>query len=162
MPAWNDLGYSVKRCELWISHSASPSLTIPYVKGSSFLATLSDLTVFHSNVSLVKTSSACISNAWLNICSACKAERKYHTVNCLHIHTCGFHSFMFNTLSKTNFSQVYYLSWYKMKLCKILAKIINSNVTISKLYSNYKSYLDSLNNGQMHNDHIIEFLTKLK
>lgn len=42
------------------------------------------------NVSLVKTSFACICNAWLNICSASKAERKYHSVNCLGIQMCCF------------------------------------------------------------------------
>lgn len=150
MPAWNDLGYSVKCCELWISHSALPSLTTSYVKGSSFLATLSDLTVSHSNVSLVKTSSACISNAWLNICSACKAERKYHTVNSLHIHTCGFYLCSMHCPKHISLKCIIYLAirW---------VKIINSNVTLSKLYSNYKSYLDSLNNGQMHIDHVFIF-----
>lgn len=84
---WNDLF-----CETVASHSASLSPESSSDEWKQLLWGTVGLgfTMFHSNVSLVKTSFACICNAWLNIYSASKAERKYHSVNCLGIQMCCF------------------------------------------------------------------------
>lgn len=62
--------------------------------------------------------------------------------------------FMRSVLSKTHFSKVHLFVLLQDEIVQHSVKIINSNVTLCKLYSNYKSYLGSLNNGQMHNDDV--------
>lgn len=60
--------------------------------------------------------------------------------------------FMRSVLSKTHFSKVYLFVLLQSEIVQHSGKIINSNVTLCMLYTNYKSHLGSLNNGQMHND----------
>lgn len=113
------------------------------------------------NVPFVKTSAASIGIAWLNICSACKAVRKYHSANCSDIHICSWVYLCAINCPKQISLKHIYLSCCKMRLCNMLARL-QIQMPYFATCTNYKSHLGSLNNGQMHNDDVLGFEIKRK
>lgn len=69
---------------------------------------------------------------------------------------------MCSVLSKTHFSTVHLFVSVRNELAQHAGTITNSNATFCKLYSNYKSYLGSLNNGHMHNDDVFVYFFETK
>lgn len=127
-----------------MDHTAlHPALNIPYLNGSSFCKALS--------ARLYTVPQQCfISKNKLCLYLQCMAKHLLSMKSREEISLCKlfgrsylFLPFMCNVLARTNFSEVHLFVLLQDEIVKHSGMIINSNVTLCKLYSNYKSYLGS-------------------